>query len=154
MRAVPEAVSSRRLNCRSVAFSALSGMLLTSPIVTSAPSARANASCAGASAGLAIGGCLSNSSVMAGLANLFGGLDPPRACAGRSQRLVDIFDDVGDVLDADRKPDGFRQHAGHALLLGRHLAVRGRCRVAGERFGVADIDEAGDQLQRVVEGFS
>src|SRR5580693_7399605 len=124
MRVDPEAVSMRRLNCRSVAFSAQSDMLLISPIVTSAPSERAKASCAGASAGLAIVGCLSNRSVMAGLADLFGGLEPPLACAGRSQRLVEIFDDVGDVLDADRKPDGFRQHAGHALLLRRHLAVR------------------------------
>src|ERR1700693_2545713 len=99
MRVVPEAVSSRRLNCRSVAFSALSGMLLISPIVISVPSARANASCAGASAGLAIGGCLSYRSVMAGLANLFGALEPPLAGAGRSQRLVEIFDDVGDVFD-------------------------------------------------------
>src|SRR4029077_14602639 len=98
MRVVPEAVSMRRLNCRSVAFSALSGMLLISPIVTSAPSARANASCAGASAGLAIGGCFSNRSVRAGLANLFGGLEPPLACVGGGERLVEIFDDVGDVL--------------------------------------------------------
>ena len=74
--------------------------------------------------------------------------------AGLRQRLVDILDDVGDMFDADRKPDGFRQHAGHALLFGRHLAVGGRSRVAGERFRIADIDEPRDQLQRVVEGLA
>ena len=41
--------------------------------------------------------------------------------------------------------------AGMRLLLDRHLAMRGRGRVAGERAGVADIDEALHEAQRVVE---
>ena len=88
---------------------------------------------------------------MPGPGRLFRGLEPlmPRACL--RQRLVDILDDVGGVLDADRKPDGLGQNARHPLLFGRHLAVGGRSRMTGERFRVADIDQPGDQLQRIVE---
>ena len=42
-------------------------------------------------------------------------------------------------------------HAGLLLLLVRHLPMRGGGGMAGQRFGVADIDEPLDQLQRVVE---
>ena len=41
-----------------------------------------------------------------------------------------------------------------ALLLCRHLPVRGRGRVTGQRLGVANVDEACDQLQRVIEGLA
>ncbi len=58
------------------------------------------------------------------------------------------------VFDTDRKPDCFRQNAGDALLFSGHLAVGGRCRMAGEGFCVADIDESRDQLQRVIEGLA
>ena len=40
------------------------------------------------------------------------------------------------------------------LLLGRHLPVRGRGRMAGERLGVADIHQPLDQLERVVEALA
>src|SRR5581483_1378202 len=154
MRMFPEAACTSRMNWRSVAFSALSGMLLTSPMVSSAAPARSKSSCAGASAGLLIGRSLSNRSVMAGPPALLRGFEPRRSRAGTRQRLVDVLDDVVDVLDADRETDGLRQHAGHALLLRRHLAVRRRGGMAGQRLGVADIDEAGDQLQRVVESLA
>ena len=49
------------------------------------------------------------------------------------------------------KPDHLRLDAGLALLLGRHLPVRGRGRMAGQRLGVAHIDQPLDQLERVVE---
>jgi hypothetical protein len=69
----------------------------------------------------------------------------------RGQRLIEIGENVVDVLDADREADHLRPHAGFLLLRGRHLTVRGRCRVAGERLGVAHVDQPLEQLQRVVE---
>src|SRR5215468_8680930 len=103
------------MNCRSVAFSALSGMLLTSAIVSSPWPARSGSLCAGASAGLAIG--LSNGGAMFASRALFRRLQ--RGPRGRfRERLVDVLDDIGDVLDADRETDGLGQHTGHALLLG------------------------------------
>jgi hypothetical protein len=74
--------------------------------------------------------------------------------AGLCEGLIDILDDVGGVLDADRKPDGFRQNAGHPLLLGGHLAVRGRGGMAGQRFGIADIDQPRDPIQLILEGLA
>src|SRR5262249_53963915 len=73
----------------------------------------------------------------------------PRTRGG--ERLVEIRDDVVDVLDADGEPDHFRPHAGFLLLLRRHLPVRGRSRVASERFGVAHIDQTLEQLERIVK---
>ncbi len=69
----------------------------------------------------------------------------------RSERLIEIRDDVVDVLDADAQPDRLRPHARHGLLLRRHLAMGGGGRMAGERLRVADVDEALDELERVVE---
>jgi len=79
---------------------------------------------------------------------------PRTSRAGGSKSLIDIFDDVADMFDADRKPDGFGQNAGHALLLGGHLAVSGGGRVTRKRLRVADVDEPRDQLQRIVEGLA
>ena len=62
-----------------------------------------------------------------------------------------LRDDVVDVLDTDGEPDHFRPHAGFLLLLCRHLPVRGRSRMTSERFGVAHIDQALEQLERVVK---
>src|ERR1700722_1987081 len=160
MRMSPAACLNRRMNWRSVACSAASGILLMSPIVrsTSACCGRPNlSSCrswAGARPGLTISRRLSSRTVMRGPRRLFRGLEPLMRPAGRGQRLVDILNDVGGVFDADRQPDGFRQYPRHALLLGGHLPVRGRGRMAGERFRIADIDQPRDQLQRVVEGLA
>ena len=70
----------------------------------------------GASAGLTIRRSLSNSTVMRGPADLFRRHQRlmPRACLRES--LIDVFDNVGAVLDTDRKPDGLRENAGHPLL--------------------------------------
>src|SRR5271156_4914295 len=68
-----------------------------------------------------------------------------------SERLIKISNDVVDMLDADAEPDGLRPHARRDLLLRRHLAMGRRGRMAGERLGVADIDQAFDQLEGVVE---
>src|ERR1700739_2415209 len=152
MRILPADASIRRRNRCSVAFNAPSGMLLIRPTANSGPSVCTNLCCAGARAGLSIGLCSLNGSIMSSLAGLLRGFEPRRVSAGLGERLVDILDDVGDVFDSDRKPDRFRKDAGHALLFGRHLAMCGRGWMAGERFGVADIDQARDQLQLVVEG--
>src|SRR5258708_39424903 len=106
------------MNCRWVAGSAASGILLTSPIVRTASALRppSNFSVSrgsmGARPGLTMSRCLSNSRVMPGLADLFRGLEPLMPGACDRERLVKIFYDVGAVLDADREPDGLRQHAG------------------------------------------
>jgi acyl carrier protein len=65
---------------------------------------------------------------MPGSADLFRGLKPLMPRAGFRQRLVDVFDDVGRVLDTDRKPDGFRQNAGRWKLKMRSFSanVQGR----------------------------
>src|ERR1700738_4666996 len=135
-------------------------MLLTSPIVrsTSACCGRPNLSscrsCAGARPGLTISRRFSNRTVMSGSADSFGRFKPRMARASYRQRLVDILDDIGDVFDADRKADGFRQHASHALLFAGHLAVGGRGWMAGERFRIANINQPRDQVQRVIEGLA
>ena len=67
-----------------------------------------------------------------------------RLCAlrfRRGQSLVKIGYDVINVLYADRETDHFRPYTSAFLLLRRHLPVRGRGRMAGERLGVADIDQ-------------
>ena len=55
------------------------------------------------------------------------------------------------MLDADGQADGFRRHAGLALFGFRHLAMGGGGGMAGQRLGVADIDQPLDQAQRVIE---
>ena len=56
---------------------------------------------------------------------------------------------VVDVLNAHRQAHHVFAHAGLGEFLGVELAVRGRCRVRGQRFGIANIDQAGEQLQRI-----
>jgi hypothetical protein len=68
-----------------------------------------------------------------------------------SERLIEIGDDVVDVLDADAEPDHLRPHAGLGCSSRRHLPMRRRGRMAGERLGVAHIDQPLEQLERVVE---
>ena len=67
------------------------------------------------------------------------------------KRLVEVFDDIADMFDADAEPNHFRPDAGFGLLLCRHLPMRRRGGVAGERFGIADVDQSLDQAQRVIE---
>src|ERR1700730_7859565 len=144
------AAVNRRMNCRSVAFSAVSGMLLMSPIVSSAGCA--NTSSRGASAGLSIGRCRSNRRVM--LTNY-----SAASCRRSDGQAFASAWSMSSMMSAEcsmpiREADGFRQHAGDALLLRCHLAMRGARRMAGERLCIADIDEPRDQLQRVVEGLA
>src|SRR5450432_1840655 len=55
---------------------------------------------------------------------------------GGGERLAEILGDVVHMLDADAQPDHLRPHAGLLLILRRHLPVRRRRRVAGERFRI------------------
>jgi hypothetical protein len=71
-----------------------------------------------------------------------------------SQRLLEIGDNIVDMLYADGQPDHLRSHAGLFLLLRRHLPMRRRGRVTGERLGVTHIDQPLEQFQRVVERLS
>ena len=71
-----------------------------------------------------------------------------------SEGLVDIFDNVGAMLDANGEADRLGQDAGLALLLGRHLAMSRRRWMTGERFCISDIYQARDQFKRVVEGLT
>ena len=67
------------------------------------------------------------------------------------QGLVQIGQQIVDVLDTDRQAHGFLAHAGLLQLFGIELAVGGGRRVRGQRLGVADVDQAREQLQRVLE---
>ena len=55
------------------------------------------------------------------------------------------------MLDANRETDHVFGHAGLEHFVRSELAVRGRCRVAGQRLVVADIDQSGKQLQCILE---
>jgi hypothetical protein len=73
-----------------------------------------------------------------------------RAASDRGECLVQIFQQIVDVLDADRQADHAFRYAGLGQLLRVELAVRGRSRMAGERLGVADVHEPQKELQRVL----
>ena len=67
------------------------------------------------------------------------------------ERLIEVGDDVVDVLDSYAQPDHLGPYAGLFLLFWRHLPVRGRCGMAGERFRVANVDQPLEQFERIVE---
>src|ERR1700761_7799032 len=58
------------------------------------------------------------------------------------------------MLDPDAQPDRFRPHAGGELLVARHLTMGRARRVAGERLRVADVHQAFDEPERIVEPLS
>ncbi len=65
----------------------------------------------------------------------------PAGASHRRQRLVEIGDDVGLVLDADREPHHVVAGTGCRALLLAELAVRRRCRMNDEAAHVADVGE-------------
>ena len=73
-------------------------------------------------------------------------------CGGEG--LIEVGEDIVDVLDADAEPDHAGGDAGATLFLCRHLAMSGGSRMAGQRFGVAKIDETRDEIESVVESDS
>src|ERR1700722_9868980 len=94
-----------------------------------------------------------------------GGTRPPSMISGTTpsqafdsysrliQRLTQIFENVVDVFDADAQPNHFRSDSHLSLLFWRQLPVRSRCRMTGERLGIAHVDHALEQLEGV-EGLS
>src|ERR1700722_18531445 len=67
------------------------------------------------------------------------------------ERLIQVGEDVIDVLDAHAQAYTAGSHSRGRLLLCGHLPMRRRCRMAGERFRVAQIHEALEELQCIVE---
>src|ERR1700679_1682514 len=70
--------------------------------------------------GLTISRRFSNNTVMSRSVGSFRRFDPLVRRASLRQRLIDVLDDVVDVLDTDRKADGFGHDTGDALLLFGH----------------------------------
>src|SRR5579871_1025763 len=127
------------MNCRSVDSSAASGMLLTSPIsmqsegVAPDQSTRSLPKRATSAAVEGSGRRSIRTGTFALLARLFGS-ERRRGGGHRSgKRLVEVSDDVVDVLDADAEADRFGPDARLGLFFRRHLPVRGRSGMAGER---------------------
>src|ERR1700723_2362632 len=58
------------------------------------------------------------------------------------ERLIQVGEDVIDVLDAHAQAYTAGSHSRGRLLICGHLPMRRRCRMAGERFRVAQIHEA------------
>src|ERR1700722_19555395 len=112
---------SSEMNWRSVAFNASSDMLLMSPIVM-CPVDR-----------LWPGSLSKKTGIRFSLRCYQGG--------GCVECLLQIVKDVVDVLDPDAEADHLRYDTCVALLFGGHLAMSGRRRVAGQRLGVAQIDQ-------------
>lgn len=67
----------------------------------------------------------------------------------RSQRLLQICLQVIDMLDANRQAHHVLRDAGFGQFGRIELAVGGRCRMGRQRFGVADIHQPREQLQRI-----
>src|SRR5579871_2112955 len=72
----------------------------------------------------------------------------------RAESLIEIGQDIVDMFDPDAQANHLWQNAGLALFLGRHLTVSGRSRVAGQRLGIAQVHQTGDELERIVEADS
>lgn len=60
----------------------------------------------------------------------------------RRQRLLQIGPQIVDVLYADGQAHHVLGHAGQLQFRGRQLPVGGGRRMAGERLGVTDVDQA------------
>lgn len=63
--------------------------------------------------------------------------------------MFQVSDEVVDVLDADGEAHHVFRNAGGFEFLSIQLAVRGARWMGRKRFGVADIDEAGEKSQGV-----
>src|SRR5690606_18450772 len=74
-----------------------------------------------------------------------------RSAARCLERLAQVGKDVVDMLDADGQAHHVAWYAGLLQSLVAELAMGGGRRVAGQRLGIADIDQAHYQLQRVDE---
>ena len=70
-----------------------------------------------------------------------------RLSAHLRQRLLQVGDDVGLVLDADRQAHDVRPGTRRRALLVGQLPVRRRRRMDDEALRVADVGEMAEQLQ-------
>jgi hypothetical protein len=70
---------------------------------------------------------------------------------GDVEGLVDVLEDVLGGLDADGEAHHARGDARLLLLLGVELRVRGGGGVDGERPGVPDVGDVGDELESLDE---
>jgi hypothetical protein len=50
------------------------------------------------------------------------------------------------MFDTDRQSDEIVADPAFRQFFGRELAMRGRCRMAGQRLVVTDIDQTGNQV--------
>ena len=74
------------------------------------------------------------------------------ACPGLVvERLVEIGEEVLDILDPDRQPHEVGGDTGGLLLRFVELLVCGRCRMNGERLGIANVGEVTEQLEAIDE---
>ena len=69
----------------------------------------------------------------------------------RVQSLLDIGDQIGGVLDADRQPDRGVENAYFLADVGRNAGVGHACGQAGKRLGAAQAHRQLEDLQRVQE---
>src|SRR5487761_2119934 len=141
-----EARRRRSANWRSLAAMAASGILLTRPMRSDrrGPCQSGAVNLRGLATGL-----VSRRTVM----GLDAGLRVKQRAhtQRRLQSLVKIRQNVGNMLYAHAEANGFGQNPGLDLFGGRHLAMGGGGGMAGQRFGIANIDEALDQLEIVKE---
>ena len=79
------------------------------------------------------------------------GPDRPVLGSGLGESLIDVGDDIIDMLDPYRKADEVFRHARPRQFVRSQLAMGRRCRVTCERFGVADVHQAQDQVEGVDE---
>src|SRR5690606_17654367 len=81
--------------------------------------------------------------------------DAPRRCRiqplSLRQRLLQVFEQVIDVLDAERQAHHAFGDARFGQFVGVELPVRGGRGVGGQRLGVADVYQAREQVQRIQE---
>ncbi|MPL71114.1 hypothetical protein SDC9_16885 [bioreactor metagenome] len=70
---------------------------------------------------------------------------------GGGERLVEVGDQVGHILDPDRQPHHARRGAGGDLLFLAQLAMRGRGRVDDQRARIAEVRDMAEELQIVDE---
>src|SRR5271165_7635423 len=74
--------------------------------------------------------------------------------SGSAEGLIQIGENVIDVFNAHAQADASWSHAGRELLLRCHLPMRRRCRMAGQRFCIAQVHQALEQLERIVEAYA
>src|SRR5271165_1095670 len=76
----------------------------------------------------------------------------PRCLAnGDFERLVEVGEDVIDVLDSHAQANAAGSHTRRQLFSRRHLPVGRRSRMAGEGFRIAQIHQALEEFERIVE---